>query len=173
MNTPTKLGGYALSLVIVFGAATGIGNVVGPVGFAGAETAHTTHANDHAADHGPAMTGASHSDSGHTARGAPAVATDIPVGLMVSQDGYTLQLTAGALPAGLTTPLTFQILGPNRQPVTGYDETHDEDLHLIAGPARPHRLPARPPAARRRWHLERPAGPDTGGLAGFRGLHPD
>jgi hypothetical protein len=42
MNTPTKLGGYALGLVAVFGAAAGIGAAVGPVGLASEEVPHTS-----------------------------------------------------------------------------------------------------------------------------------
>jgi hypothetical protein len=50
---------------------------------------------------------------------------------MVSQGGYTLAL-AGELPAGEATPTDFRILGPDGQALTAYDESHDEDLHLIA-----------------------------------------
>lgn len=46
MNTPTKLGGYALGLVAVFGAAVGIGAAVGPIGLASEEMPHTEGTHD-------------------------------------------------------------------------------------------------------------------------------
>jgi len=114
MNIPLKLAGFALGLVAVFGAAVGIGRAVGPV-----EPATVSPA----ADHDMAA------EEGHET-GSPA---ELPAkGLLVSQDGYTLDLAAGALPAGPATPLAFRILGPDGAPVTAFDESHDEDLHLIA-----------------------------------------
>jgi hypothetical protein len=115
MNTPTKLGVYALGLVVVFGAMTGIGNAVGPVG------------ND------PPAHGTAHTDTESTmehTQQAPA-AEHLPGGLTVSQNGYTFEL-ARQLQAGDATPVAFRIVGPNGQPVTAYDKAHDKDLHLIA-----------------------------------------
>jgi hypothetical protein len=57
---------------------------------------------------------------------------ELPGGLMVSQDGYTLDLATSELPAGPQTPLAFQVLGPDGEPVTEYTRAHDKDLHLIA-----------------------------------------
>src|SRR4051812_11446564 len=121
MNTPAKVGAYALGLVAVFGAAVGLGSVVGPVGAVADDTAsHNTvpHRARHAGS--PMDTGAQQSSSAH-----------LPGGLQVSQDGYPLD-AAGSLPAGAATPVSFRILGPDGQPVTAYDTVHDEDLHLIA-----------------------------------------
>ncbi|WP_432487943.1 hypothetical protein [Kineococcus sp. SYSU DK018] len=144
MNTATKLGGYALGLIAVFGAAAGVGSAVGPIGATSAAATHPDHTSDGGADdtaghdsagHEAATTGASPEKAGHAAHGGeatPAVAADLPGGLMISQDGYTLQLAANALPPGPATPLAFTIQGPDQLPVTGYDESHDEDLHLIA-----------------------------------------
>ncbi len=112
MNTPVKLGAFVLGVVAVFGAAAGIGNAIGPVG--PTEPSHGT--GDHAGD-----PGASPASDG----------PELPGGLMVSQDGYTLDV-AGELPAGAATPVSFRVLGPDGQPVTGYDTAHEEDLHLIA-----------------------------------------
>jgi hypothetical protein len=53
-------------------------------------------------------------------------------GLLVSQDGYTLSLAADSAAAGPATPIGFRILGPDGSAVTEYDESHDQDLHLIA-----------------------------------------
>ena len=121
MNTPAKLGAYALGLVAVFGAAAGIGTAVGPVGPAAA--AHDT------AGHDDPDTGSSMDT---TQPQAPAASSaDVPGGLQVSENGYTLDL-ADALPAGAATPVSFRVLGPDGLPVTAYDVAHDEDLHLVA-----------------------------------------
>ena len=116
MDTPAKLGAFTLGLVAVFGAAAGLGNAVGPVG--PGEPAHTAEGHGGAAAAGP----------GTPSGGGSA---ELPGGLQVSQDGYTLDV-AGELPAGAATPVPFRILGPDGAPLTGYDESHEEDLHLIA-----------------------------------------
>ena len=123
MNTPTKLGAYTLGLVAVFGAAAGIGSLVGPVGAAP----------DAMATHDAAPHGGTHAESPMDT-GAPrssAAGTHLPGGLQVSENGYTFD-AASSLPAGAATPVSFRILGLDGQPVTAYDPAHDEDLHLIA-----------------------------------------
>jgi hypothetical protein len=122
MNTPAKLGAYTLGLVAVFGAAAGLGSLVGSVDAAADDTAsHNT------APHGE-TTAESPMD---TSAQASAAGTHLPGGLQVSENGYTFD-AAGSLPAGAGTPVSFRILGPDGQPVTAYDAAHDEDLHLIA-----------------------------------------
>jgi hypothetical protein len=113
MNTPLKLAGFALGLVAVFGAAVGVGNAVGPVG----STADTAAGHDMQAD------------APHEAAGTGALPAK---GLLVSQDGYTFDLATDQLPAGPAAPVAFRILGPDGSAVTAFDESHDEDLHLIA-----------------------------------------
>jgi hypothetical protein len=122
VNTPAKLSAYTLGLVAVFGAAAGIGSVVGPVGAAADDTA----------THDTAPDGETHAESPMaTSVQASAAGTHLPGGLQVSENGYTLD-AAGSLPAGAATPMSFRVLGPDGQPVTAYDTAHDEDLHLIA-----------------------------------------
>ncbi|MGK5171486.1 hypothetical protein [Geodermatophilus sp. CPCC 205761] len=122
MNTLAKLGAYTLGLVAVFGAAAGLGSVVGPVDAAAADTAsHDTAPHGETPAESPMDTGAQ----------ASAAGTHLPGGLQVSENGYTFD-AAGSLPAGAATLVSFQILGPDGQPVTAYDTAHDEDLHLIA-----------------------------------------
>ncbi len=120
MNTPLKLAGFAVGLVAAFGAAVGVGTVVGPVGTA----AEAAPAGDHAMGAEPA---GDHDDGGHEASAA-----DLPAGLTVSENGYTLDLAERSLPAGTATPVAFRVLGPDGHPVTEYDVDHDVDLHLIA-----------------------------------------
>lgn len=115
MNTPLTLTGFALGLVAVFGAAVGIGSAVGPVGRADENPATAGHEMAAEAPHETAPTG------------------QLPAkGLLVSQDGYTLALTTDTLPAGPAAPVAFRILGPDGAAVTAFDESHDQDLHLIA-----------------------------------------
>jgi hypothetical protein len=121
MNTPAKLGAYTLGLLAVFGAASGIGSVVGPVGAAADDTA----------THDTAPHGETHAESPTDTSAPQSSATHLPGGLQVSENGYTLD-AAASLPAGAPTPVSFRVLGPDGQPVTAYETAHDEDLHLIA-----------------------------------------
>lgn len=122
MNTPAKLAAFGAGLVAVFGAATGLGAVVGPVGPAAADSSAAGHdmASGDEAAHG--------ADAAH---GTDAAAQP-PGGLAVSEDGYTLALDRPDLPAGDDVPFAFRILGPDGSAVTDYAVRHDQDLHLIA-----------------------------------------
>jgi hypothetical protein len=116
MNTPTKVAGFVVGLLAVFGAATGLGALVGPVG--------ATQAAEQGAEQGSEM-------QEHGADGGEAGA-HLPGGLMVSQDGYTLDVADRQLPADPKAPLRFRILGPDGAPVTSYTTEHGKQLHLIA-----------------------------------------
>ena len=118
MNTPLKLAGFALGLVAVFGAAAGLGSVVGPVGPAPAAAV--------AAGHGDGA------DAHGAGNAVPASEAELPGGLMVSADGYSLDLATGTVPAGDATLLTFRVLGPDGGPVEAYEVSHEQELHLIA-----------------------------------------
>ena len=117
MNTPTKVAGFAAGLAVAFAAAAGLGTLTGPVGTVGSTAA------------GPAGHGAGHAEP-RTEQ--PGEDTRLPGGLMVSQDGYTLDLAQRQLPAAAETPLEFRIIGPDGKPVTRYTTAHGKDLHLIA-----------------------------------------
>ncbi len=123
MNTPARLAAFALALVAVFAAALGVGTAAGPGGPAAgapgagghAEAGEDGHAGLPSADTGDAVTGDA-----------------VPAGLTVSDRGYTLALVDRAAAAGPATPVSFRVLGPDGRPVTDYEASHDEDLHLIA-----------------------------------------
>jgi len=117
MNTALKIGGYTLGLLAVFGAAVGIGAAVTPTTTSAAMSSPTPE---------------NHTDMSATTSAPAAGAAPLPGGLMVSENGYTLRLADRTATAGPQTPLRFQILGPDREPVTGYQTEHDKDLHLIA-----------------------------------------
>jgi hypothetical protein len=119
MNTPTRVAAFAVGLAAVFAAAVGVGTAAGPVGAVSTSSAAE-----------PAGHDAGHTDPSTT---DPAAAeAHLPGGLMVSQDGYTLDLAQRQLPATATAPLQFRILGPDGEPVTRYTTAHGKDLHLIA-----------------------------------------
>jgi hypothetical protein len=123
MNTPTRVAAFAVGLAAVFAAAVGVGTLTGPVG--AASTSSTAEPAGHDDGHTESTTDRSTTD--------PAAAeAHLPGGLMVSQDGYTLDLTQRQLPATARAPLRFRILGPDGKPVTRYTTAHGKDLHLIA-----------------------------------------
>ncbi len=112
MNTRTKVAGFALGLAAVFAITLGIGNAVGEV-----TEPPPKHEEAHGGGHG----------------GSEATkAADIPGGLMVSQDGYTLELAEEQVQPGNDVGVAFTISGPDGQPVTAYDVEHEKQLHLIA-----------------------------------------
>src|SRR5690242_13830301 len=125
MRIALKVGGFALGLVAVFGAAAGIGSAV-TQDSAGASTSTPTSTSTSTPTPAP---------DGHAAMGGSEATTggepSLPGGLQVSEDGYTLALADPTVAPGAQVPLRFRILGPDGDPVTGYRTEHDKDLHLI------------------------------------------
>jgi hypothetical protein len=117
MNTPTRVAAFAAGLAAVFAAAVGVGTLTGSVGVT--STSSSAEPAGHTETSGPGTT------TGQANAGA------LPGGLMVSQDGYTLELARRQLPAAAQAPLQFRILGPAGRPVTRYTTAHGKDLHLI------------------------------------------
>jgi hypothetical protein len=113
MSTPVRVAVFVVGLGVVFAAALGIGNAIGPVA-----DEPVAHDDEHAAgdDEGAETTETS----------------DIPGGLMVSQDGYTLRLANDGAAPGPDVPIEFTIEGPDGEPVAEYDVEHEKRLHLIA-----------------------------------------
>jgi hypothetical protein len=123
MNTPVKLAGFAAAVAAVFGLAVVVGRVVGPVDDEVTATHDGGHGEDTAEGH----------EGGHDAHGGEAQpAAQVPGGLMVSQDGYALELADARAEAGKDRPVSFTITGPDGSPVTDYDIEHEKRLHLIA-----------------------------------------
>jgi hypothetical protein len=123
MNTATKLGGFAAGLVLAFGAAAGAGALLGPVRSAAPDAADPAHT-DVQVQSPPTTAGA-------TAPTELTQPTELPGGLMISDEGYTLTLGGSTASPGTSVPLRFRILGPDGQAQTAYEATHDKDLHLI------------------------------------------
>ncbi|GIJ76125.1 hypothetical protein SAMN05443287_10671 [Micromonospora phaseoli] len=119
MNTAMKLSGFVLGLAAVFGAAYGAGQVTGPAGpvVAGHDGGAAGH------DEGdPAAAGHDAGDSGH----GDGATGHLPGGLLVADRGYTLMPVEAP-----KSEFAFRITGPDGSPVTGYDVSHDERMHLI------------------------------------------
>jgi len=118
MNVTTKLLGFVGVLLVVFGAALGIGRVAGPV----EPVASVEHGAMEEQSDGE-MAGMDMSETGSGA---------VPKGLMVSQDGYAFRLQKATAAPGTDVPVSFTIEGPDGEPVTRFDVEHDKRLHLIA-----------------------------------------
>lgn len=116
MRTTSKILGFLIGLVVAFGAALGVGQLVGPVDVSSADA---------------------HDGGGHQVPDPmPETATggetqELPGGLMVSQAGYSLVLDEATAPAGSDVPLSLTISGPDGRPVTDFDVAHEKELHLI------------------------------------------
>ncbi|MGB0101685.1 MAG: hypothetical protein WBP61_15510 [Nocardioides sp.] len=123
MSTLAKIAGFGVALVAVFAVALGIGAALGPDESPAALAHDSAHDSGHDTGH----------DSGHGSDDPAADGADeLPGGLMVSQDGYTLALREPSAPAGADVPVSFTITGPDAAAVTAYDVQHDKRLHLIA-----------------------------------------
>jgi hypothetical protein len=115
MNAAMKLGTYVLGLAAVFGGTVGVGNILGdPTG-------------------SPADTAARQSGDGGTSPTPTAIAEtqEVPGGLQISQDGYTLVPRTTTLSPGKRTDFRFTVAGPDGRPVTRYTPLHGKKLHFI------------------------------------------
>lgn len=121
MNTSARVSGFALGLVGVAGAAALLGAAVGPV------RAEPEPTRDR-----PAAPDAAHSDHS-SAAGGPHVegSSADPGGLMVTQDGYTLQLLADRFDPAARADVRFRIINPLGDPLNAFETVHGKQLHLI------------------------------------------
>ncbi|WP_278260807.1 hypothetical protein [Nocardia sp. AG03] len=104
MNASAKFAGFALGLAAVFGIALAAGALIGPE---------------------PSEPG------GHDEHAAPAAEGEMPGGLLVTDQGYTLALNQPDTTTSAQAPVSFRILDATGAPVTRYETSHDKDLHLI------------------------------------------
>ncbi|MEU1956077.1 hypothetical protein [Nocardia rhamnosiphila] len=105
------------------------------------DAVHADHGHHgHHADHGEAGHAAHHAHGGHNGHTDPDpdahaghAGHDVaafPGGLLITQDGYSLELQDAVLQPG-EVDFRFRISGPDGQPVTDYTPIHDKELHLI------------------------------------------
>ena len=118
MNAAASVAGFAAVLVAVFASSAGLGAAIGPEEAPEPAAHGSEHGSEHESEHG-------------SEQGAAPVA-ELPGGLMVSQDGYTLRLASATRPAGRDVPLRFTVTGPDGEPVAAYDVEHEKELHLVA-----------------------------------------
>jgi hypothetical protein len=120
MNAPTRVTGFLVVVLAVFGIAYAFG---GQVGDAISDPAEA-HARDGSGDHASAD---GHGAAAHSADSS----TELPGGLVVTSAGYTLALDDSVARAGRGQRIAFVIEGPDG-PVTAYDVEHEKRLHFIA-----------------------------------------
>lgn len=116
MRPAAQLAAFVAVLAVALGVSFGVGNAVGPV----VESEPST---DHSGGHDSAD-GSGEESGGHDGAG------HLPGGLMVSQDGYTLDLDQSTLEPGTQT-VSFTVRDEDGEPVTDYVPNHEKDLHLI------------------------------------------
>ena len=164
MNAPTRVAGFLVGVAAVFGIAYAVGGQVGAVG-----ATADVHASDGSSGHASAD---GHVADGHSSADSPESSNEVPGGLMVSSNGYTLALVDSVAQAGRGQPIAFVIDGPDG-PVTAYDVEHEKRLHFIAvrrdftGFQHVH------PDARLGRHLVHRPRPDARTVAGLRRLQAD
>ncbi|MFB8188544.1 heavy-metal-associated domain-containing protein [Microbacterium sp. NPDC055988] len=119
MNAGGRLAIYGAGLVVAFGAAFGLAQVIIPPSVV-SEWTKGTEMEEHGAHGGAATTDE-----------AASAAADTLKGLSLSLEGYALSPVAA--PAGVdeSGELNFEIRDAHGAPVTEYTTAHDKDLHLI------------------------------------------
>ncbi len=111
MNAAGRLGLYAAGLVVAFGAAYGVSSAVVPAGAAAAWQD-------------------SAGMDGHTEAGQAPAEAALP-GLSLSSGGYLLSPVTASGSVGEAGTLSFRVLDSDGSPVTGFETSHEKDLHLI------------------------------------------
>lgn len=79
----------------------------------------------------PAAAGEGHGQGHDGDPTAARASAEVPGGLQVSQDGYSLAMEETTTTAG-TREVAFQVVGPDGAAVTDFEVEHDKRLHLIA-----------------------------------------
>ena len=108
MKTSLKLSAYGAALAVLVAGTYAVGTVVAPSTDAPAPATASTH--------------------GHTDDHGSSAGADLPGGLASSSAGYTLVPDDPTLGSGT---FAFRITGPDGVPVTAFDVSHEQRLHLI------------------------------------------
>lgn len=129
MKAPVRLGLYALVLAAVFAVAGFTANTVVPEETVQNWTQETDQPGHMAgADEPGTMAGA---DEPGTADGQGHADDASSLGLGVAAQGYRLTGLTAPGQTGRDGTLALTITGPDGQPVTDFDVTHEQELHLI------------------------------------------
>lgn len=112
MNALARVATFTAGLFAIGGVGAAVGAAVGPLQAA------------------PAV----HGDAGHDSAGAEhsrhETEVGLPGGLMIAQDGYSLNLASRRYSASPRVDLRFQIRHDD-EPLTAFERVHGKDLHLI------------------------------------------
>src|SRR5690349_15222121 len=102
LSTSTKVAGFAVGLAAVFAVALGVGSLTGSQGTTAATAGHgsTPDGEDGHGHSEPAPGSSTEPAGGHPSPGTSGPASELPGGLAVSQQGYSLRLAAPTATAG-------------------------------------------------------------------------
>ncbi|MGH3904650.1 MAG: hypothetical protein ACRDTE_10740 [Pseudonocardiaceae bacterium] len=114
MRTPVTLLSFFIGLILLFGVAISLGEVVG----GGAS-------NIPGGGSGSGEQGPGHDD------GSAHKQDEKPGGLSVADQGYVLWPAATRFPSGETSEFTFTIFTVDRAPVTDFALDHDKRMHMV------------------------------------------
>ncbi|HYJ67247.1 MAG TPA: heavy-metal-associated domain-containing protein [Nocardioidaceae bacterium] len=127
MRTLTRLTAYGAGLVALFVVSFAVARGVVPED-AGDDWAADTESAHTDGGHGDSEAEGGHdSHAGEDADSASTVAS----GLSLEQDGYLLSPIDAPTTVDAAGTLSFSITGPDGEPLTAYDTSHDKLLHLI------------------------------------------
>lgn len=129
MKAPLRLGLYALVLAAVFAVAGFTANTVVPEETVQNWTQETDQPDHMAGADEPGTMASAHEPS--TADGQGHADDASSLGLGVAAQGYRLTGVTAPAATGTDGTLALTITGPDGQPVTNFDETHEQELHLI------------------------------------------
>ena len=122
MSVPARIGGFALLLAVLFGAAGLAGGAIDPAPRAGDEGDHESGAAAHGAG---GAEDAAHETEGHGEAAKPVR------GLAVADGGLQLSVADPELRRGRRERLRFTILDESGAPVREFDVAHEKRMHLI------------------------------------------
>lgn len=117
MRAPARIGLYVAGLGVVFVASAAIAGAVVPEGVVP----------DPAVSHAPEQ----HVATGDALEQQSTRGAAMTRGLSLEQDGYTLGEVEAPATVGEAGELAFTLTGPAGEPVTEFDVSHEQQLHLI------------------------------------------
>jgi hypothetical protein len=114
MRAPTRLTAFALVLGLAVGGGALVGEATGPV------VSGDDEMDEHETDAAAAGTAPTEDEE-----------ADVPAGVLIAQDGYTLDTAVTSLDSATTEPFEFRILGPDGTAVEDFALSHGKRLHLV------------------------------------------
>lgn len=120
MKAPTRLTAFALVLGLAAGGGALVGDATGPV----------VPVDDEMDEHG-SDTGTSGTTGTSGAAPTENKEADMPAGVLIAQDGYTLDVDVTSLDSGKAGPFELRVLGPDGTAVDDFAVSHGKKLHLV------------------------------------------